>query len=138
MQELVGKLIYQIWVNDVQNVLIFKTRAGLFIYRAEGDCCSETWFADIEGVAFLLMGTVIRVEEIPEHSCEDNRSRQEEDLIYGYAIRTNQGDASIIFRNSSNGYYDGWCKYAGHLLDFDIEDVQLRGPLTRITKDWSA
>ncbi len=143
MQELVGKLIYEIWINGTQDVLVFKTPDGSFIYDAEGDCCSESWFADIEGVAFLLNSLIRSVEEIPKNNFSKydfnagRKGTQEDERVYGYAIKTSQGDASIIFRNSSNGWYGGWCDYAGN-IKLHPEEMELRGPLIQITKDWSA
>lgn len=48
--------------------------------------------------------------------------------IYGFKIVTTIGICDIIFRNSSNGYYGGWC----FLSKSKIKDGIL------ITDDWSA
>lgn len=99
------------------------------VYRAEGDCCSESWVADILGVEALRGGTVASVEDSPleeDYDLEDGRCRRECDKVYGYRLVTDKGRADIIFRNSSNGYYGGWLnsidyRPAGHDL-FEIVD----------------
>lgn len=97
-------------------------------YRTWGDCCSETWFADIEGVSFMIDGHVREVEEIESKEIKDIRSRDEMDTVYGYKIKTHKGDGTIIYRNSSNGFYGGDC-----YLSKPIE-----GNTIKIEEDWSA
>jgi hypothetical protein len=130
MKELIGKTISGIRVNEDQSVLIFDHPNGTTTgYVAEGDCCSETWFADITGVAALLGGTVAEVEQVEMEAVEDGRTRQEWDLFYGVKLRTDKGFADIVYRNSSNGYYGGWI----HPMP-----TEYRNDTTKITDDWSA
>lgn len=130
MNELVGKSIRSIWISDDQRTLSFETDQGTVTYDAEGDCCSESWFADITGVSALLGGTVTTAQEISMdgYNVNDGRCRQEEDAAYGIKITTNKGYADIVYRNSSNGYYGGWIG----LSSFIPKDM------TEITDDWSA
>jgi hypothetical protein len=107
MHELVRKTVKRILVNDDQGQLAFDTDAGMIVYTAYGDCCSETWFADITGIDALLNATVTGVEEINMESIDDGRTRQEHDEFYGLKIITTKGRADIVYRNSSNGYYGG-------------------------------
>ncbi len=92
----------------------------VYIFTA-GDCCSETWFADILGFSIALNKQITNVEELggydyEEHgereklknyNIDDGRCRQDVDQAYGLTIHTLGGDLDIIYRNSSNGYYGG-------------------------------
>lgn len=114
MQELKGRVVKRVLVGPAEHVLVFETDQGPISYETYGDCCSETWFADIVGVKELIGATVKDVEDIPLHeNClfeeysQDGRSRQESDAFYGVRLITTRGDTNIIYRNSSNGYYGG-------------------------------
>ena len=133
MKELIGKKIKRIFVNEDQSVMFFETDKVNFAYSVGGDCCSESWFADVIGTNFLLTGTVVKVEEVNMYgyNVDDGRTRQECDEAYGYKIFTDKGQADIIFRNSSNGYY------GGYLNDVEI-DVDIPATAKEITEDWSA
>jgi hypothetical protein len=133
MKELLGKEVVSLSVSKDQSVLSFETKDGRVAFSAYGDCCSESWFADINGVHSLLNATVRSIEEMPltDYNVEDGRCRQESDSAYGYKIHTNKGSASVIFRNSSNGYYGGWLE--------SIKDDLPQGDMVPITEDdWRA
>src|SRR5689334_11489147 len=110
MKEIIGKKIVGLQVSDGERCLSFVATDGRVTYHAVGDCCSESWFADIIGVQALIGGTVISVDEVdlPQPDPSDGRSRQESDSLYGYKITTDKGFVDIAFRCSSNGYYGGW------------------------------
>lgn len=131
MKELVGKTIVKLMIDkDEQQYLVFETTEGELAYIAYGDCCSESWFADIFSVGALVGSTVISVEEIEMPSPEDNRTRQEYDEAYGYKFKTTKGYADVVFRNSSNGYYGGWLEL--------ILEVPSKVDLMEVTEDYSA
>lgn len=125
---LIGRTIKKISVNDNQEILSFDTDSGAISFKGYGDCCSETWFADIVGVDSLLNAKIVSVEDIEMESIQDDRCRQESDSFYGVKIQTDKGNADIIYRNSSNGYYGG---------DAELFDGKLSN-MTEITKDWQA
>lgn len=129
MKEIIGKTINGIFINEDQSILIFDTNEGDVTYQTESECCSETWFADITGVDALIGGTVQNATEVEMESVVDGRTRQEEDEFYGVKIFTNKGYSSIVYRNSSNGYYGG-----------EIRLRQMPRPelLEVITDEWSA
>lgn len=125
-----GQRIDGIYVSDGENELLLQTDGPNVCLGTYGDCCSETWFADITGVTSLLDGNVKSIEalnDLPVGS--EDRSRQDYDLVYGFRIHTHKGSGDIIFRNSSNGYYGG-----------NIEPTSDLNParMTRITSDWRA
>lgn len=95
--------------GDEQHYLAFDTDAGTLCMAALGGCCSESWFYHILGVKALLGHTVTDIEIVKDDADPpDTYSRQEEDKLYGFNIRTTGGMADVEFRNSSNGYYGGW------------------------------
>ena len=131
MKELIGKKITGLRINEDQSVLVFDTDQGAVGYKALGDCCSESWFADITGVSALLGGTVQTADEVSMegYNVEDGRGRQESDEAYGYKLTTDKGYADVVFRNSSNGYYGG-----------SIDTLRGEPPegMTAIEDDWHA
>lgn len=135
MEELIGKRIIKIFVSQDQSQIVFETNMGQITYDANGDCCSESWFADITGGLALLGATVDEVTEVERENEEayltDGRTRQQSDVVYGYKFKTTKGWADIWFRNSSNGYYGGW-------LEFDNSPIETE-EMEEITNDeWSA
>ena len=87
-----------------------------------GGCCSESWWADITGVLSATPGVVLKTEVLKDwFPDDDGRSRQEEDIAYGYQIKTNKGVIDLVFRNSSNGYYGGWAEQDTPEAYHDIE-----------------
>ena len=131
MNELIGKKITGMWVNNDQSILAFDTDKGVVAYITWEDCCSETWFADITGVSALLGGTVQTADEVSMdgYNVEDGRTRQECDEAYGYKLTTDKGYADIVFRNSSNGYYGG---------SIELLKRELPEGMIAITDDWQA
>ena len=136
LQELLGRTVTGLYVSDDQSLLVVTTDTGTLTFEAEGDCCSESWFADILGVEALLMHTVAAVEDVPldDYNVKDGRGRQEEDAVYGHRLTTERGYADIIYRNSSNGYYGGWL----NLVSYERDDPQNDARLKRILVDWRA
>jgi hypothetical protein len=123
---LVGK-----WDGRAEGALYFVTDNGVVLWRVDGDCCSESWFADITGVHNLLGWEILSIHEVEMPAVVDGRTRQEVDRVYGYRITTDGGLADIVFRNSSNGYYGGdmaESEYVSSLPD----------GLKEISQDWSA
>lgn len=134
IKALLGRRIVSIGVSPGEDVMVFDTDAGRVGYGTVSDCCSETWFADLTGVSALL-GEIV-TEAVPlsmdfynDYNVEDGRTRQERDEAYGYGLTTAKGHATLVYRNSSNGYYGGTMVLADPTYD---------GPLVPITDDWSA
>lgn len=158
MKELIGKTIKEVYINEDGTVMKFVTDIGDMYYECEGDCCSETWFADIISSNFFNFNSVSLAEydrlvtdveelEIPywlnELVSKDERGRQDYDTVYGYKIkavikndtwrRRDDCDLVIIFRNSSNGYYGGSVELQGEgrLSLSTVEDTYIK-----LTGDW--
>lgn len=153
MKELVGKTIKEMYVNEDQSLLKFVTDKGDVIYETEGDCCSETWFADIIfGYQWFNKPiTSVTELEVPEWvnkmASKDGRTRQEYDEVYGYQVvadvpnrsmhGSNNASCDIIFRNSSNGYYCGSCGLMDQDSKWSKEKLE-KAEWTQITEDWQA
>jgi hypothetical protein len=111
---LIGSTITEVWINGNQKYMRFVNTEGVnFDFMVDGDCCSESWFADIFGFDKLLgfkitLTEVIYLDE-NVYNTSDGRGRQDYDKVYGFRIITEGGVAVISFRNSSNGYYGGDC-----------------------------
>lgn len=130
MKELIGKTITALRVNEYQSILAFDHPDGTSTaYQTYGDCCSETWFADITGVAALIGGTVAEAYCVEMEAVDDGRTRQGYDEFYGVKLRTDKGLADIVYRNSSNGYYGG---------DIHLHQQPLPENMASITDDWRA
>lgn len=122
---LVGQTVREARISADAEMIAFQTDSSLVAYRAVGDCCSDCWFSDINGATRLLGQTVIRVED--KGMAEEEGTRQEADRVYAYTIVTQRGHCDLELRNSSNGYYGGWCELT-ELTDADWDQMQ---PLTK-------
>lgn len=108
---LVGRKILGIYVSKGEHFLKFETDDGAIYYKAVGDCCSETWFAEILGFDNLI-GEVVEscVYSNRIINKDDGKTRQEYDRFYGFELITKKGMCLFVYRNSSNGYYGGWAE----------------------------
>lgn len=104
MENLVNKTVRELFIGPKEEDLIFKCDDIILSYSVDGDCCSESWFADITGLDALFGHKITKIEEVkmPE-AIPDGRTRQEYDALYCIKISTDGGMVDIIFRNSSNG-----------------------------------
>lgn len=111
MKELFNKIVQEVWIDsENQEYILFKCgRLEEVCYHGYGDCCSETYFSEINRLDNLIGHEVIGLEVIDQfpEDLPERESRQESDEIYGYRLKTKKGYAVIIYRNSSNGYYGG-------------------------------
>lgn len=131
IEALNGRTIYSVWVEkNRQHFLKFCTDDGDVYFYAAGDCCSESWFADITGGDALQGAVVLNAYyiDMPQEEYSP-RSRQDIDIIYGFVIETAKGRCTVVFRNSSNGYYGGWLAY-----ESTAEEASYLGNGTKITQ----
>jgi len=131
---MLGVTVSKIEIAEGEEYLRFHTDAGIFTWQTEGECCSETWFAEIHGPETILGAPIVRAEVIKVESVEeDGRTRQDEDKFYGFELKTSKGICRVIYRNSSNGYYYG----DAFLLSADTCNSRA-AKFKPITKDWTA
>ncbi len=117
MKELKDKIIKSVKISgEYQDRIIIDTDNGKFTYITYGDCCSETYFSEVWNVKNMIGKKITEVEdlELVEGDAPLRKSRQEVDSIYGIRLKSKNDDyydtsnnMTIIFRNSSNGYYGG-------------------------------
>lgn len=118
VEPLRGKRILGVFVGD--NEICFRCEDGDQFYDVDGDCCSESWFADLWDIQNLIGYTVDSIREMSQsrYDSDDGRCRQDVDYVYGIELYTEKGMATIIYRNSSNGYYGGWIgKFNSNTID---------------------
>lgn len=132
MGKLVGKRVSELYVSDAEGSLQFISDTGAYVFEVDGDCCSQSWFADITGVDALLGHVVTGVESVTMGDVNDGRSRQEVDELYKVTITTDAGRCDILWRNSSNGFYGG-----SMIEATGTSRVRLL-KFKKITDDWSA
>ena len=129
LDTLIGKTVQRIYVGPGERQLWLEFSDGCLLLDTEGDCCSESWWADILGVKQLIGNPITDAEAIDLPDPQDERSRQLYDQAYGIRIRTTGGECDLIFRNSSNGYYGGW---------FTASWEDTHGVAVEIKEDWHA
>lgn len=132
MNDLVGCKINQVAISSDEQILVVWHNQGKSVYVTYGDCCSETWIADIVGVSALIGHTVLSVEDVQVEEVDDGRGRQDVDQFFGIKITTTGGYCDLVYRNSSNGYYGGDLSRGDEtLLTKDVK-------LITLTDDFSA
>ena len=123
LDDLIGKTVRGVRMTDDQSFVAFDTDSGTVGYECDGDCCSETWIADIINLRELIGSKVEDAKTLDLPEPKDDRSRQEEDTAYGVQLRTISEYSALpalvefIYRNSSNGYYGGSLIREDHLPD---------------------
>ena len=142
MQELVGKKIVDVLTNEDQEVLVFVSLDGFFVYAVFGDCCSKSWFESINWIDNLKGEVVVEVaDKYPNEYSSDERPGYitiNNSKIYGVTIKTKKGYTDIEFRNSSQtGEDEAFCDYIPHAeVDIKNKKVTYGGYVDRYTDDW--
>lgn len=133
---LIGKVFVAIEVARGEHLLKLivrsKYRTKVFL-RALGDCCSESWFAEIVGVTLAHGKTIRAVTSKILPPPKDGRSRQDVDKAYGITINTDGGYLDIVYRNSSNGCYEGYYEVISREAA-----LALKPKWIAVTDDWQA
>ena len=103
-------LLFVIWNDKKQEI-------KNLMYEAVGDCCSTSWFEDIDNPDCLWKAPIISVGKcestavIDEEQQAKCRANDSDVMEYSaYEIKTRKGICKIEFRNESNGYYGGWAQ----------------------------
>ena len=126
---LVGKRVKALYMHSDKTVLRLDLFGAKPVYlTATGDCCSQSWFEHVEGLAYLVGATVAIVEmrEMPEQTEHDGDCIQ----YYGWSIKTDKGQCELEMRNSSNGYYGGECEIGNEPCH------EYEGKLAKVTEDF--
>ena len=134
LQNHVGARIAGVFVDNVNGqsrIALRKADGSAFLWTTEGDCCSESWFADINGADSLRDAVITEIRTVEMGEVDDERTRQDVDRVYGVKITTSKGHCDVVFRNSSNGYYGGW-------MDASVVDAVPAGFDEINNDDWRA
>lgn len=146
IETLQGRTVTKILMEPGEGRMHLECADGdTIMFVTDGDCCSETWFADIVGVCALLNEPITLAEEVDIADSGDNRTRQEYDRFYGFKLYTAKGCCDFIYRNSSNGYYGGDCEiFVNGLGEHRYTSARFTLPVVAtdawcdITEDWQA
>jgi len=119
MKELFWETISHIYISEDNTYLAFFNNwcDKVFVYSTEGDCCSYTWFETITNPENMIGQKILGIEEKDMSDCCkdsaacDKCKDHEVVQVYGLTFKTQKGYTDIEYRNSSNGYYGGWCSY---------------------------
>ena len=131
---LVGKVVTAVYLANDGGAIRFDIDGGEpIVARADGDCCSNSWIEEVQGLGQLLGSPVVCVEDIGDMPTkEGNRYgySEEEMTYYGCKITTENGYALIDYRNSSNGYYGGSLEWNGGYFYGGVHDQNIS------TQEW--
>lgn len=105
MPGVVGQTIRAVTFEQGAVTLRIETDAGLWTLSADGDCCSESWWEACEDSG--AVGHVVTAFEAKPEWQAPEASRQEYEVVYGFALKTPRGELAFELRNASNGYYGG-------------------------------
>ena len=78
MQELVGRTVLSYKMEEGGTKLTFTTDKGDIVYETMGDCCSSSFFSDIEGISNLIGNKVNSVEERQEWTEEETKKAEDQ------------------------------------------------------------
>lgn len=115
LEEFVGQTIQEAWIRKNQkDVMYWKVDDAWFRLTAESDCCSNSWFAHCDGSDALVGGMLHKYENFSAGNfydeTDENGEFHEALQIDMMKFEASKGYCTIEFRNSSNGYYSGWCE----------------------------
>lgn len=78
--------------------------------RLDGDCCSSSYFTDLEQFNELIGATIQNIEERDGESvlAKTKTLTSVANVSWHFLVlETDKGHVTIDWRNDSNGYYDG-------------------------------
>lgn len=90
-----------------ETTLVLTTDRGEAVLHAEGDCCSESWWSDLE--VPRLPGVICRVDSGELDVPDGMKPERQEciDLTFLRIDLAGRGTLTATVRNESNGYYGG-------------------------------
>ena len=103
-----GKAYGKILMSD--NQMALQHEGGWVLLDTTGPCCSDTNFAEVINAKDIVGRTIKQVEELCLHECEvkaNGSGYLEDDLIYGYKLRAEDGSFCLITFRTATGYYGG-------------------------------
>lgn len=104
----VGKKIEECRISGDRYTMFWKVDGQWWTISAEGDCCSRSWYEHCDNGEALQNATLNSFEDVDSDSFEEESEYIRINML---KFATNKGHCTIEFRNSSNGYYSGWCDF---------------------------
>lgn len=107
-EELLGKTIVSVEVNQPEDKIIFKTNEKTYMMYHSQDCCESVHIESIEGDIQSLVGNPILVAEESSNSEDAVPDHISSDYSYTwtfYKLATINGLVDIRWFGSSNGRY---------------------------------
>jgi hypothetical protein len=107
LKDFVGKHINAAYVESGNDgVMYWLVNGEWYKLDAVGDCCSHSWYAHCDSGDVLQNATLLDFEDFSKESIHENWNLIRINML---KFKTDKGYCTIEFRNSSNGYYSGWC-----------------------------
>jgi len=105
-KELFGSTLEGVYFSEDGSYMKIQTDKDAYCFDTEGDCCSHTYYHEVFGVP---EGNILEVEDVDMPDLKDGDEDKNDELVqqYGINIKTTKGVITIVYRNSSNGYYGG-------------------------------
>ena len=102
--------LYEPFKTGTESITFMCDGNKSFKLTCDGDCCSHSWFENMELPEFPF--TITSAKEIEgkdlSNNSETDFSYNEGTLkTYGFVMTTDKGHVDIDMRNESNGYYGG-------------------------------
>jgi hypothetical protein len=107
MSDLIGKKIIDI--SHDESHLKITTENNIYVYEAEGDCCSQSWIEHIDDKEDIIGQVVAEIID-SEGVAKEGEDLSEFDClqVYKTTLKTDKTTFDIEYRNNSNGYYGGY------------------------------
>lgn len=108
--------VNMVMLSADKTVLYLRVGSQWFEMVTDGDCCSQTWIESIENLDALIGQQIVAVDDVSmgdAGSAAYAKFEEEHDYpsdslkSYAMQLTTAIGITTIIYRNSSNGYYGG-------------------------------
>lgn len=125
LEKLTGRRIIRVEINSEKDRLNLITPTEQVSLEIIGDCCSSSWLEHVDGIEFLIGGTIQRVEEIASAVITNDADGKTDS--YGLKLETNKGVCVLECRNESNGYYSGY---------FNVTERSSLGNYKPLTEDF--
>jgi len=117
--DIFGSTLKAIYFSAGGDYCKIETDKQSYYMDTEGDCCSNTYFAEVIGKP---EGGVLESENIDMPELPVGHPDKDDELVqcYGIEIKTTKGVVTIVYRNSSNGYYGG----SSSIMDHEPKNVK--------------
>lgn len=109
-EKMTGRKLENVEVVNRDELTITLDGGEKIRFGVKGFCCSRSWIEHFETIRDIRGATIISVmnldlgELLPDGSLKS----------YQTIIKTDRGEISVEYRNSSNGYYGGYLEVLSH------------------------